>query len=195
WIRAVRVLRAELPAGETAVVDAHLVGAAAAEAGTLAEPRAAAVERAVLPADAGARTLRVAGARCADAVPRVATVVAARVAGRAIRIGGADDAGLAGGRRRVAFGGIARHQRHREPAGAVGLEVGDAAETGDDAREVAGRATACATRPLDRRAIRRDADRGRREVVAAAPAPGRAPAPEGRRTTTRRGRPPSRRRK
>src|SRR5205823_3953267 len=107
WIRAVRVLRAELAAGETAVVDAHLVGAAAAEAGTLAEPRAAAVERAVLPADAGARTLRVAGARCADAVPRVATVVAARVAGRAIRIGGADDAGLAGERRRVAFGGIA----------------------------------------------------------------------------------------
>src|SRR3989442_15738421 len=67
-IGAVGVLRAELPAGEPAVVDAHLVRTGAAEARALAKARGTARKRAILPADPRARALRVVRARPAAAV-------------------------------------------------------------------------------------------------------------------------------
>ena len=85
-IGAVGILRAELSAGEPAVVDAHLVRAGAAEPRTLANARPTACKRAILPANARARALRIGRARRADAVARVGAVVAARVAARAVGI-------------------------------------------------------------------------------------------------------------
>src|SRR2546425_6048769 len=112
-IGAVGVLRAELPAGEPAVVDAHLVRTGAAEARALAEARATARKRAILPADAGTRALRVVRTRRADAVARVAAVVPARVAIRAIGVARAGDAGATGRRRRIALRRGLRDERDR----------------------------------------------------------------------------------
>src|SRR5206468_2039194 len=78
-IGAVGVLRAELSAGESPVVDAHLVRTGAAETRALADARTTACKRAILPADARAGALRIGRARRADAVARVAAVVATRV--------------------------------------------------------------------------------------------------------------------
>src|SRR5207237_520939 len=80
--------------------------------------------------------------RAADAVARVAAVVATRVTVGAVAVARAGDPGLAGRRRWVALGGIARDERYGEPVGAIGLELGDAAEAGDEAGEVADRAAA-----------------------------------------------------
>src|SRR2546428_13846009 len=77
-IGAVGVLRAELPAGEPAVVDAHLVRTGAAEARALAKARGTARKREILPAAPGARAPPVARARRADAVRGVTTRVPAR---------------------------------------------------------------------------------------------------------------------
>src|SRR5205823_10235919 len=155
--------------GEPAVVDAHLVGTGATEPRALAEPRATAGKGAILPADAGARALRVVRARGADAVARVAAVVAARVAVRAIGVARARDAGMTDRRRRIALRRVGRDERDRQPVGAVGLELGDAAEAGDEAGEIVDRTAARRpTRHLHRRAIGRGADRRRRQVVAAA---------------------------
>src|SRR5436305_1764022 len=166
-IGAVGVLRAELSAGEAPVVDGDLVRTGAPETRALADARTTAYKRAILPADARAGALRIGRARRADAVARVAAVVATRVTVGAVAVARAGDPGLAGRRRWVALGGIARDERYGEPVGAIGLELGDAAEAGDEAGEVADRAAAGRpARHLDRGAIGGDADRRRRQVIA-----------------------------
>src|SRR6185503_19691620 len=113
WIRAVRILRAELPAGDSPVVQAELVRAGAAEAGALAARRLAPRGRAVLPADAPAAAVTVPGARVADAVARTAPIVAAGVARRAVERRLALDAGVARAGWRVARRRICDEPGHR----------------------------------------------------------------------------------
>src|SRR5262249_52471787 len=109
--RAVRVLGAELAAGEPAVVDAHLLGSAG-EPRADAAARTAAVERAVLQAYGAAVALRVVGASRTDAVARRSrAVVEASVAGGAICAARALDARAARPGRVGAFPRIGRERR------------------------------------------------------------------------------------
>src|SRR5207249_6467487 len=122
WIRAVRVLGAELPAREAPVVDAELVGAGAAEARTLTLPRAAAVAGAVRPADTPPAAVAVRRAGGADAIAGRRAVGAEGVSRGAVERGLAGDAGAARRGRRVARRGIGREGRYADAVGAGDLE-------------------------------------------------------------------------
>src|SRR5262245_27831754 len=124
--RAVRVLGAELAAGEAAVVDAHLVGAAA-EARAQAPAGLAAGESAVLPADGAASAFTVGGTGRPDAVAHGSRpVVEARVPGGTVRPARALDARATGPGRRRTLGGVGDEPGRGGVIAALDVVPGDA---------------------------------------------------------------------